>query len=285
MIVCADDYGLRDDIDEAILELCLRGKLTAVSCMVAFERCTSDTLTRLRQHEAHVDLGLHLCLTNEGLTRSLVPPTPGLIADPPSYPRLLKTAFTGRVPPRRIRDEVAMQYELFLTKCGRAPNHIDGHLHVHQLPGVRDGLLDFVLSLPPERRPYIRNTALPLPNLWRNRLPWLKAALVAAFGSRMKVKLRAAGVATNQGFAGVYDFRQYNRYPGYLPRFVNCLVEPTGILVVHPGKNENWRQQEYAALDNFAFPAGSPNRFGDAWRETPTRHGAAGLETKAMPFP
>jgi chitin disaccharide deacetylase len=261
VIVCADDYGLRDDIDEAILDLCLRGKLTAVSCMVAFERCNSDCLKRLRQHESQIDLGLHLCLTDEGLARSLKPHTPGSAADTPKYSHLLKAALTGQVSSQRIRCEVAAQYELFLAKCGRAPDHIDGHLHVHQLPGVRDGLLDFVLSLPPGQRPYLRNTSLPLPMLWRHRLPWLKAAAIGTFGSRMKARLRAAGLATNQCFAGVYDFRKHQQYPRYLPRFVNCLSAPTGILVVHPGQNEHWRHQEHAALHSFAFPVGSPNRF------------------------
>src|SRR2546422_7241019 len=44
MILCADDYGLSEDIDRAILELCRSGRLTAVSCMVALERCSADSL-------------------------------------------------------------------------------------------------------------------------------------------------------------------------------------------------------------------------------------------------
>ena len=73
MIICADDYGLREDIDRAILELCNRRRLTAVSCMVLFERCNAGALKRLLAHEGNVDIGLHLCLTDEGLPLSLPP--------------------------------------------------------------------------------------------------------------------------------------------------------------------------------------------------------------------
>jgi len=55
MIVCADDYGLSDGIDEAILELCRRGKLSAVSCMVALERCCAESMARLSELKSSVD--------------------------------------------------------------------------------------------------------------------------------------------------------------------------------------------------------------------------------------
>ena len=71
MIICADDYGMRADIDRAILELCGDGRLSAVSCMVLFERCDGAALEKLRAHEAHTDLGLHFCLTDENLPLSV----------------------------------------------------------------------------------------------------------------------------------------------------------------------------------------------------------------------
>ena len=77
----------------------------------------------------------------------------------------------------------------------------------------------------------------------------------------MQRKLRAAGVSTNQGFAGIYDFQNWRNYGAYLPRFVACLPEPNGILVVHPGFDEDWRRAELEALFGFTFAEGMPNRF------------------------
>jgi hypothetical protein len=77
----------------------------------------------------------------------------------------------------------------------------------------------------------------------------------------MRKDLERAAISTNDGFAGIYDFRDWPSYRGYLPRFVDYLRQPNGILVVHPGKNEDWRRQEFATLSEFAFPQGMPNRF------------------------
>jgi hypothetical protein len=257
MIICADDYGLREDIDRAILELCNRRRLTAVSCMVLFERCNAGALKRLLAHEGNVDIGLHLCLTDEGLPLSL-PPLENKLSN---FKSLLRRTILHQVRPGKILAQVAAQYRLFTGKCGRRPDFIDGHLHVHQLPGVRQGLLDFILSLPPDHRPYIRNTWMPVRELRRRKLPCAKAAFIGAFGKRLQHALSAAQAPTNDGFAGIYDFKQWRNYPGYLPKFADCLRHPNGILVVHPGLNEDWRRQEFESLRDHAPLAERLNRF------------------------
>jgi len=257
MIVCADDYGLRDDVDLAILELCRSGKLSAVSCMVLFERCTPESLAKLLQHQSHIDVGLHFCLTDEPLPVSAAAQP----YHPTSFGKLFRRSLTGRTNRREIALTAAAQYQLFVQKTGRAPDYIDGHLHVHQLPGVRDGLLDFVSSLPAESRPYLRNTYLPIGEIRRARLPFWKAVFIGAFGARMLKQTRARGIMTNDGFAGIYDFADWRNYATHLPSFIGCLGRPNGILVVHPGESEDWRREEFCSLQNFDFPAGSPNRY------------------------
>ena len=261
MIICADDYGLSDDIDQVILELCGSRRLSAVSCMVALERCDAVLLTKLRQHESAVDVGLHLVFADETLSRPV-----GAVAEssPPYFPAYgpyLRRTLTGRVSARETFQQVSAQYDLFLKKCGRRPDFIDGHLHTHQLPGVRQGLVDFVLSLPANQRPYVRNTHGPLRQVRQARLPWLKAAFIGAFGQRMRAQLQAAGLRTNEGFAGIYDFTDWRRYPELFPRFVAALPNPNGMLVVHPGGREDWRRQEFNTLREFPFAPGSPHRF------------------------
>jgi predicted glycoside hydrolase/deacetylase ChbG (UPF0249 family) len=67
MIICADDYGMADDVNQAILELCALKHLSAVSCMAAIGRCESDAFKPLLEHQADVDIGLHLCFADETL--------------------------------------------------------------------------------------------------------------------------------------------------------------------------------------------------------------------------
>ena len=92
-------------------------------------------------------------------------------------------------------------------------------------------------------------------------MPWLKSWLLGIFGAAIRKELLAARLLTNQGFAGIYDFRRWSRYPDYLTAFIGCLPAPNGMLVVHPGAEEDWRRQEFSALRRFAFPPGEPHRF------------------------
>ncbi len=261
MIFCADDYGLSDDINRAILELCGLGRLSAVSCMTALESCGTKEMEQLLAHQAGMDIGLHLCFADETLP-SLTCAADGRAMPPlPAFGAYLRRTLCGRVPSPQVCRQVSAQYELFLKKCGRPPDFIDGHLHAHQLPGVRKGLIKFVSSLPAGSRPWIRNTRASVGNLRRHRLPWVKAAFIGAFGSKMFAALKAAGMPTNEGFAGIYDFRNWRKYPDYFPGFTACLQQPNGILVLHPGTNENWRRQEFATLRQTALGPGSLNRF------------------------
>lgn len=265
MIVCADDYGLAEDIDRSILELAAEKRLSAVSCMVLLERCTPRLMAELGRCHPTLDVGLHFCLTDEGLP--LAQPSSRVLKTGtlPSFRGLMWRCVGRTLSVSEVGCELARQYNLFLTKCGRAPDFIDGHLHVHQLPAVRTALVRFALRLPVDSRPYIRNTSFPLRELRRRRLPCWKAALIGSLGARMRLLLQNSGLPTNSGFAGIYDFREWRNYAQYFPRFVDCLSAPNGILVVHPGQVDAWRKEEFATLKSYPFPSGSPARF----RRTP----------------
>src|SRR6516225_2878612 len=97
MIVCADDYGLRDDINRAILDLVRFGKLSAVSCLVALEPCTPAAMAELCAHASRIDIGLHLCLTDEGLPLSVSSARSVTRQVLPAFGELLRRALLGRV--------------------------------------------------------------------------------------------------------------------------------------------------------------------------------------------
>ena len=254
MIICADDYGMREDIDRAILELCERGRLSAVSCMVLFERCDRSSMERLRKHEAKVDLGLHLTLTPENFALS-APLQEGQLQQ---FRKLLERAIFRRLKPAEVRPLLEAQYHLFVEKSGRSPDYIDGHLHAHQLPVIAETLVEFVRQLPPGKRPYVRNTRLSTTELRRKKLPWLKAGIIGQFGAELETQLKSAGLPTNSGFSGIYNFRYWRSYPELLSKFASCLPDDNGILVTHPGFEENWRRSEWEAVKKADLPI---NRF------------------------
>ena len=258
MIICADDFGLSEDVDQAILELCAVKRLSAVSCMAALRSCSAGSLKQLLRHQNDIDIGLHLCLADPALRIVVRDREKESEEQLPAFSVYLRRALAGRVSATESASQIAAQYEMFVAKCGRRPDYIDGHLHTHQLAGARQGLLQFVRGLPNDSRPYLRNTCQPLASLRKHRLPWLKAASIGFFGRQMLRESRAAGVATNEGFAGIYDFRHWPRYPDYFPNFAACLGHRNGILVVHPGKLEDWRRQEFTTLRESAVVS---NRF------------------------
>jgi len=254
MIICADDYGMRADIDRAILELCHEDKLSAVSCMVLFERCDATLMEKLRELEAWVDIGLHFCLTNENLPLS--PPLDKTKLQ--GFKTLFRRALFRSLKREDVTSLLAAQYDLFVQKAGRPPDYIDGHLHAHQLPVVAEALAHFVRRLPANRRPYVRNTRLSTRVLRQQNLPSLKAGFIGSFGRRLEQRLHAAGVPTNDGFSGIYDFKEWARYPEFFPKFAACLPGKNGILVTHPGFDEDWRRSEFETLKKYA---GNLNRF------------------------
>jgi hypothetical protein len=261
MIVCADDFGLAPDINRAIVELAEAGRVTAVSVMAALPTVQREGLRPLLGLGDKIDMGLHLTLTPDRgampARASTLSPEGGFV----SYGFLVLRCIRGLVKPADCAAEITAQYNLFVEKAGRTPDFIDGHMHVHQLAGIREGLSMFARTLPKDARPYIRNTGAGFMEIVKARTSFMKQILICAPGRAMKERLTAEGVLTNDGFAGVYDFRQYANYPEFLRRFTQSLAgRPNGLLMTHPGLVEPWRRAEYDALKAAGF-FGRVNRF------------------------
>ena len=254
MIVCADDFGMADDINEAILDLAQRGRLSAVSCMVALTGFRVSDLHALSDIEPRIELGLHLVLTANGKVPrgDIVQPTLG---------ELLKKSLLRQIDEDAIGREVEAQYRCFEELAGRPPDFVDSHLHVHQFPGVRKGVIRFLQQIDAKRRPYLRNNAMPLAKIWKQQVSMAKCFALSRFGEPFQRVASAAGFRTNRSFAGVYDYRTYAEYPKYLGRFIDHMNDDTGILMTHPGMREQWRLTEYETLRETTLLTGKVNRF------------------------
>ncbi|MFD2272715.1 ChbG/HpnK family deacetylase [Undibacterium arcticum] len=116
---------------------------------------------------------------------------------------------------------------LFEAGLGRVPDFIDGHQHVHQLPVVRELLLELVQTRYAGQRMWIRNT-LPATPRWRGKAQILKRL----GGAHLARRLEQSGLATNRGFGGVYGFDTDD----YASRFEQWLTaaQPGMLLMCHP---------------------------------------------------
>lgn len=250
MIVCADDYGLAPDIDAAIIDLATRRKIDAVSVIVASPWCDARAVETLKAVADRVSLGLHLLLI-DGIPLAPDDELSTLVTETgflPHFAKLLRRAAFGKVKADEVQKEVAAQYNAFVQLFGMPPRFIDSHLHTHQFPALAEGLTAFVLGLDAADRPYVRNTHVPLAKAIRQGVSVWKNLFISLYGTRNRRLLDRLGIQTNTGFAGIYDYRQYKRYPTYYQRMTAHMEDPAGILMVHPGMKEPWRRSEYLVL-------------------------------------
>ncbi|MGE5512627.1 MAG: ChbG/HpnK family deacetylase, partial [Bacteroidota bacterium] len=138
VILCADDFGMSAGVSRGILELAERNRISATSAMVTVDRWPQDA-RRLAGVRSNVGIGLHINLT---LGKPLGP-MPSLAPDGefPTLSALIGRALARRLDAGEISLEVTRQLSRFEAETGFAPDHVDGHQHVHALPGVRHAVL------------------------------------------------------------------------------------------------------------------------------------------------
>ncbi|MFC3106625.1 ChbG/HpnK family deacetylase [Undibacterium arcticum] len=244
--LCADDYGQNQAIDAAVDSLLDGGRLSAVSCFSTAPRWLGLSAPLLRERSGIADVGLHLNLTEDfGVAPGAASSLPMQIAR--SYLRLL-----NRV---QLRTILHRQCDAFEAGLGRVPDFIDGHQHVHQLPVVRELLLELVQTRYAGQRMWIRNT-LPATPRWRGKAQILKRL----GGAHLARRLEQSGLATNRGFGGVYGFDTDD----YASRFEQWLTaaQPGMLLMCHPAialqDNDAIAAQrvvEYHFFNSAQFPA------------------------------
>jgi hypothetical protein len=262
MMICADDFGLAPDVDDAIVRLATDRKISAVSVMAALLAEPTPALKALLDLRGQVELGLHLVLTEE----ARLPPSEHVDSLHRngrflSFGKLLGRSLAGGVRAADAQREIAAQYAWFEGLTDSAPDFVDGHLHVQQLPGVRRGLIDFIAGLPPDEHPWVRNADEPLETISRRGVAPLKCWAIAKLGRALHARLQARGIPTNTGFAGVCDYGDWQRYPDALQRMLAHVRPGNYLIMTHPGRREDWRRAEFEALLAVTLPAGEPQRF------------------------
>ena len=159
----------------------------------------------------------------------------------PALGRLIVSCYTRRVRRSWVEQSVKRQFDRFLTIFGRLPDYVDGHQHVHQLPVVRDVLLSHMRDLygsdaaHARVRPWVRSTRACRGLQSTGVRQWFKAKVIESLGALATERdIRTAGFATNNGFAGVYDFtRPAMPYGLMMQRWLDA-CQPGSLIMSHP---------------------------------------------------
>lgn len=258
IVLCADDYGYSPAVDQGILDLVRRGRLTALSCLVQPTRW-SEAAAMLHDSGAgeQADIGLHFNLTEDLAPNGWFRPLPALIRS--AY---LGYLVPGALPLAPVRDSLRRQFDAFAEAFDQAPDHIDGHQHIHQLPFIRDLLVETLAEY--GWRPWVRVTR-PVIVSGQARQD-LKARVIATLGGRgLASRCRRAGLAVDPAFGGVYGFdADESGYLDLLDRWLAAAPDG-GLLMCHPASDSapslasdpiaSARRVEYRTLGGDAFGA------------------------------
>lgn len=228
--LCADDYGLAPGVSAAIRHLIALGRLQATGCMTAGPHWP-QAAQALKPFDGMADIGLHFTLTDQ------IPagPMPDLAPNGklPPLGLLLRRALTGKLDPHEIAAELHRQIDRFETAFGRAPDFIDGHHHVHQLPGIGEAVID-AWRTRLGGKGWIRSCQEPSADILARRVSPLRAMVISRLGRGFRRRLQDSGAPHNRSFRGVYDFSGKVPFAQLFRRFTTN-PGPACLMMVHPG--------------------------------------------------
>lgn len=242
LAVCVDDFGLHAGVNAAVLDLLALGRISAVSCLVdgaswsqAAPALKAAAYAIGAHGERQADVGLHLNLTEclDPVSQAACPSRP--------LGALIQAAYLRRLDPACLRREVARQWDRFVAVWGAAPDFIDGHQHVHQLPQVREALAAVLADKLSGQQPWVRRCRAPGWRAWLAPRFWgdaVKAEVIAVLGSAaLSRHVQRLGLSTSGHLLGVYPFDADES--AYLQRWRGWVKQsaPRGdVIMCHPAK-------------------------------------------------
>lgn len=254
--LCADDYALNESVSCGILQLAEAGRLSAISCM-SVSHHWPEHARWLEPLRGRVDIGLHLTLTGHAPLGPMPRLAPGSAL--PALGRILADGVRHRLPAAEIAAELERQMERFIEWTGHVPDFIDGHQHVHLLPGVRETVLELWQHHLQPAGGYVRSCHEPLGAILRRGVEPAKAIVISMLSQRLTRMMKQRGIPINDSFRGVHDFSGRVTPQQLFPSFLRGAGERP-LVMCHPGLRgasedllRDWRPQEqsYFASERF----------------------------------
>jgi chitin disaccharide deacetylase len=218
----ADDYAMTAGVSRGIVRLLEHGRLSGTGAMTTRPQWKGWSHT-LRGFHGQFDLGVHLNLTLASPLTSMPKLAPS--GTFPTIGDITRAALSFRLPLEELEDEIDAQLDAFEQAMDTRPDFIDGHQHVHGLPGVRRALINVMTRRYAKGvKPWLRDSADNIRRIAQRGRNMQKALAVASLTTGLASSARKAGLLTNDSFAGfsafdpkldfAVDFDSYLKAPG-----------------------------------------------------------------------
>jgi len=242
LIVNADDFGLTQGVNRAIVEAHSHGIVTS-STLMANGRAFDDAVQRATS-ATRLSVGCHVVLV-DGLPVSKKKPTATTLSnekfdDGRFYETLNGFALRlvrGRIKVDDIEAEATEQIRK-LQAAGIVVSHLDTHKHTHILPRVLRPLLRAARAcgIPALRNPFGPvhiSVVASRPRLWKR---FSQVTALNRLGRSFRKSITAAGMFTPDGTVGIVATGAMDT--PLFESIVKSLPEGTWELVCHPGYND-----------------------------------------------
>jgi hopanoid biosynthesis associated protein HpnK len=244
LIVNADDFGLTEGVNRAILDGHRNGIITSTTLMangMAFDSAVAAALTT-----PDLGVGVHLNLT-QGHPVSPGSHVPSIVTSEGSFyssPGVLAMQILRRrAKLKDIETELRKQIEK-IASTGLRITHLDGHKHIHLLPSIFDVVLklarDYGIQcvrcpLEPAASALgpLRSGRGGLPNMAKQ---YLLARALSALATWQASKVRKAGLFLPDHFYGLSQTGFLDA--ALLEQILQALPEGTSEIMCHPGYDD-----------------------------------------------
>lgn len=275
-VLCADDFALTEGVSRSILTLLGLGKLSATGAMTNRPHWRG-LAGELAPFADRADLGLHFNLTCAAPLGAMPRLAPG--GEFPALGPVVRAAIMSATVREEISTELSRQLDAFEDVLGRPPDFVDGHQHVHALPGVRYAVLDLLARRYRAGQIYVRDPADRLAAIQARGVAVGKAMVIAGLATGFRSAALRREIRVNRGFSGVAPFDPQRDFAADLDRFI-IRPGPAHLVMCHPGFIDDelatldpviaTRPVEHAAIAAFRAPAELPlRRFKDLLAQDP----------------
>lgn len=221
LVLCADDYAVHEGASRGIVRLAQQARLSATSVMALSPRWCEDA-PALRELRGQLDVGLHLDWTSDFALAA---------GHGSTLSSLMLRSWLAGVGQQLARDVIERQLDAFEQHWHAAPDHVDGHQHVQQFPGIRRALVEVLALRYAGGLPYLRISEVPPAQATA------KSRIIAAMGAQaLRRDAARHGVACASWLSGVYDFSGGGS--AYARRMRGWLSQTaSGIVMCHPAQS------------------------------------------------